>query len=329
MTTAGGAPILVHSEIRRPWILIPILVLMLSVCGGAAAQTLYKYRGENGEWIYTDRPPVEGQKTERRKLQLSFVPPEFLVTHEASGTIIEFVARNEFHAPVEVEINFVEITGVEYPHPDDPLRWVVAARSDLLLLTLEVLQEVARPFVDYKYQYAPGDPSAAHRAGDGYRAPFSVGSVFPVVQAYPDSATHRAYDTMYAVDFGMPVGTDIVAARSGVVFDVVTGNYTGGLDSQGSGKESNIVRILHDDGTFAMYANLNWNTVRVRPGDRVHEGQYIADSGDMDVSSSPHLHFAVQKNTGLKTESMPVTFKIRNSGSVIPSSGSTVTAYAN
>ena len=320
---------MVPSKILGSWISVPILVLMLSVCGGATAQTLYKYRGEDGVWIYTDRPPAEGQKTERRKLQLSFVPPEFVVTHEAAGTIIRFVAHNEFHVPIEVEIHFEEITGVEYPHPDNSLRWVVAARSDLQLLTLDVLQEVARPFVDYQYKYAPGDPAATHSAGGGYRAPFSVGSVFPVVQAYPDATTHRAYDTMYAVDFGMPVGTDIVAARSGVVFDVATGNYTGGLDTQGSGRESNIVRILHDDGTFAMYSNLNWNTVRVRPGDRVREGQYIADSGNMDVSSDPHLHFAVQKNTGLKTESMPVKFKSRNSDSVIPTSGSTVTAYPN
>lgn len=314
---------MVRRKPHRFW--IPALILL--VCGVAAAQTLYKYRGANGEWIYTDRPPPEGQETERRKLELSFVPPEFLVRHEALGTIIEFVAHNEFHAPIEVEIKFEEITGVEYPHPDNALRWVVAARSDLLLLTLEILQEVARPFVDYRYKYAPGDPSASHRVGDGYRAPFAVGSVYPIAQAYPDSTTHRAYDTMYAVDFTMPVGTDVIAARSGIVFDVATDNYVGGLDTQGSGKETNIVRILHDDGTFAMYANLNWNTVRVRPGDRVREGQYIADSGNIDDSTDPHLHFAVQKNTGMKTESMPVKFKGRNAERVIPTSGNSLTAY--
>lgn len=324
---AGDALISVHKSTRINHQLVPILVLILSICGSAAAQTLYKYRGDNGEWIYTDRPPAKGQVAETRKLELSFLLPEFVVKHEALGTIIEIVAHNEFNAPVEVEIKFEEITGVEYPHPDDPLRWVVAARSDLLLLTLEVLQEVARPFVDYRYQYAPGDPAATHSAGAGYRAPFSVGNVYPIVQAYPDSDTHRAYDTMYAVDIEMPVGTDVVAARRGIVFDVAARNYERGLDTQGSGDEVNVVRILHDDGTFAMYANLNWNTVRVRPGDRVQEGQYIADSGNAGESGRPHLHFAVQKNTGMRTESIPVTFKGRNAQIVVPASGNSLTAY--
>ena len=37
---------------------------------------------------------------------------------------------------------------------------------------------------------------------------------------------------------------------------------------------------MHDDGTYAIYAHLNTNTIRVRPGDRVRRGQYIADSGN-------------------------------------------------
>ena len=46
----------------------------------------------------------------------------------------------------------------------------------------------------------------------------------------------------------MPVGTDIFAARDGMVFDVESGNFRGGLDADVG--TANLVRILHDDGTY-------------------------------------------------------------------------------
>jgi murein DD-endopeptidase MepM/ murein hydrolase activator NlpD len=87
------------------------------------------------------------------------------------------------------------------------------------------------------------------------------------------------------------------------------------------------VRILHDDGTYAIYAHLNTNTIRVKPGDRVERGQYIADSGNTGFSSGPHLHFAVVRNVGLRVESVPVTFLGANSASIVPASGNFLAAY--
>ncbi|MGB5690717.1 MAG: M23 family metallopeptidase, partial [Woeseiaceae bacterium] len=90
---------------------------------------------------------------------------------------------------------------------------------------------------------------------------------------------------------------------------------------------ANIVRVLHDDGTFAVYAHLNWNSIRVNPGERVHAGQYIADSGNTGFSSGPHLHFAVQRNVGMFVESLPVTFRGPGDSSINPRSGMTLAAY--
>ncbi len=36
------------------------LVLLLAAGGHGSAQSLYKYRGTDGEWIYSDRPPDDG-----------------------------------------------------------------------------------------------------------------------------------------------------------------------------------------------------------------------------------------------------------------------------
>ena len=88
-----------------------------------------------------------------------------------------------------------------------------------------------------------------------------------------------------------------------------------------------MIRILHDDGTYAIYAHLNTNSIRVRPGDRVERGEYIADSGNTGFSSGPHLHFAVVRNTGMAIESLPVVFMGQNQSMVVPASGADLTAY--
>ena len=62
------------------------------------------------------------------------------------------------------------------------------------------------------------------------------------------------------------------------------------------GPRANVVRVLHDDGTMALYVHLNWNTIRVVPGQRVRRGEYLADSGNTGFTTGPHLHFVVQRN---------------------------------
>jgi murein DD-endopeptidase MepM/ murein hydrolase activator NlpD len=304
-----------------------LLLAGLLACAPAAAQSLYKYRGLDGEWIYADRPPADGTDAERLSVDQPASRGGVSVTHFFDGNGFRFTADNRFDAPVEVELEFESIAGVEYPHPDEDLQWVIPARSERVLFDLSALGDVVVPAVQYRYTWLPGDPSVLPQSGVTYRAPFAVGTSHLVTQAYPDSATHRTRDSMYAVDFAMPVGTGVVAARDGVVFDVASTNFKGGPDRSDYADLANLVRILHDDGTFAVYAHLNWNTIRVRPGDRVQAGEYIADSGDTGWSTGPHLHFAVQRNLGMRIESLPVAFRGPDGGPVTAGTGATLTAY--
>ena len=125
----------------------------------------------------------------------------------------------------------------------------------------------------------------------------------------------------------MPVGTDVHAARGGVVFEVASTNFRGGIDPNRDAASANIVRILHDDGTHAVYAHLNWNSIRVKAGDTVKRGEYIADSGNTGFSSGPHLHFAVLLNVGMRLESVPVVFEGPNYQEIQPATGNMLTAY--
>jgi len=160
-----------------------------------------------------------------------------------------------------------------------------------------------------------------------YRVPFALARDFQITQAYPAAQTHNTMDSVYAVDLSMPIGTDIFAARGGTVIDVTGTNFRGGLDRERDAPAANVVRILHDDGTYAVYAHLNWNSIRVRAGEKVERGEYIADSGNTGYSSGPHLHFAVIRNAGMQSVSVPVRFEGANSSTVVPATGNSLTAY--
>jgi murein DD-endopeptidase MepM/ murein hydrolase activator NlpD len=151
-----------------------------------------------------------------------------------------------------------------------------------------------------------------HRPDGPYRAPFALARQFRVTQAYPSHITHVDAASAYAVDIEMPVGTQIYAARGGTVIEVASQYFEGSDDAKRAAR-ANVVRILHADGTMALYAHLNWDSIRVRPGQVVERGEYIADSGNTGFSSGPHLHFAVIRNSGLHHESLPVQF-VRPSG---------------
>lgn len=138
----------------------------------------------------------------------------------------------------------------------------------------------------------PGDPAA--RPDDHlYLLPIH-GAEVRVSQAFAGHYSHIDAQNLYAIDFPLPEGTQVLAARAGRVMQVVDSREQGSL-----------LRILHSDGSMALYAHLQAGSASVRPGQAVAAGQTIALSGNTGHSSGPHLHFAVQANTGLALRSIP------------------------
>jgi murein DD-endopeptidase MepM/ murein hydrolase activator NlpD len=330
LRTAGGVPgsvkkILYSKSIRGARLSFAITILMLA--GTAIGQALYKYQDENGDWIYTDRPPADEQTVEVRDLPTGTKPPTASVTTRLVDREFQFIARNDYYAPVEIVLALDELTNVEYPAPDQVMRWIVDPRSELELMALAATGDSPEPAAKFRFMALHGDPRSRHNPQRAYRAPFTVASDYNITQAFPLALTHNTLDSRHAVDIAMPIGTDIHAARGGVVFEVASTNFRGGVDQDRDAATANIVRILHDDGTHAVYAHLNWNSIRVRPGDEVERGQYIADSGNTGFSSGPHLHFVVLQNVGMRIESVPITFEGPNSAEIQPAAGKSLTAY--
>lgn len=139
----------------------------------------------------------------------------------------------------------------------------------------------------------PGDPAA--RPDDHlYRLPFDAMRV-RVSQGFGGHYSHTDAQNRHAVDFPLAEGTPVLAARAGTVMQVV----------EDAPDDGSLLRVLHADGSMAVYAHLQAGSFRVRPGQRVEAGHTLARSGNSGRSSGPHLHFAVQANTGLALASIP------------------------
>ena len=82
------------------------MVLFL-VCSTVFAQAMYKYQDENGEWIFTDRPPPEEQVAEILDLPTGPEVPTVTVTTNVFDRQVRFVAHNNYDVPVEVVLAVV------------------------------------------------------------------------------------------------------------------------------------------------------------------------------------------------------------------------------
>ena len=148
----------------------------------------------------------------------------------------------------------------------------------------------------------PGQPYAQAR-DVVYSLPVEE-SRFELGQGFHGGYSHGDEANRYAIDLIVDEGAPVLAARDGTVVATMAGHAEGGADRSLAG-QANFVRVLHEDGSMALYAHLQEGGVSVRAGDRVHLGQVLGYAGSTGFSSGPHLHFAVQVNGGMRLVSVP------------------------
>ncbi len=285
---------------------LPMFLPLLFACGlvlastSAVAMTIYKSTDANGVVSYSDRPSKGAQVFVFRDRMVERLERQvFLDIKKQKGADAVFV-RNDLYAPVEIELSFAGLRNVSGA-PSRPIRRVLPARSNLRLALLTATRP-GKPLVyTPRFEYSLGDPAGTAQA---YRYPLPWrGGPFRLSQGANGQYSHYGPKNRYAMDIAMPEGTPIIAARGGVV--VKTENHQTGRGTDPSG---NFVRVLHDDGTMGVYLHLQKGSVSVREGQRVMVGTPLALSGNTGNSSGPHLHFVVQRNTGLGLVSIPYQF---------------------
>ena len=185
---------------------------------------------------------------------------------------------------------------------------VLQGHQRVKVLELHPINTKGKIWYDESFYWAPGNMLALHQGDTVYQYPYADGDYFPIVQGFGGGYSHSGA-SQYAVDFAMPIGTPIHAARAGIVIDFVE-HHTGGGASRKYAKYANYLVILHGDDTTGEYYHLRKDGVAVTQGERVTAGQKIGYSGSTGFSSLPHLHFAVYhaKPFG-KYQSLPFVFE--------------------
>jgi len=134
--------------------------------------------------------------------------------------------------------------------------------------------------------------NASLAPGRGYlENPFTGSRV--MTQRYGATAFARtAYKSGFhnGNDYGMPVGTPLLAAASGRV-------YAAG--DNGRLQYGKYIVVKHDDNFFTLYAHLSRQSVSA--GTQVNQGDIIGYSGNTGYSTGPHLHFGVYQTMQLQT----------------------------
>lgn len=233
---------------------------------------------------------------------------------------VQIAAENEGPATVSV---FFSISGTNFQtDKKTPLIVVVPPKTGRDIVRITPAGRTGRYRFDYRYDIVVGDAFMPPDRGYYYRIPLAKGTPTRIEQE-PNGkiVTHHDAQTRYAVDFAVPEGTPVVAARDGVVVETKD-RYSVGRPDPALVTQANFVAVMHADHSVAYYYHLAPYRVRVSAGQRVRAGDLLAYSGNTGYSNGPHLHFdvrhAVIDGDGTVAQaSIPVDF-YRASGQKIP-----------
>ncbi|MCW8109077.1 M23 family metallopeptidase [Alteromonas ponticola] len=198
--------------------------------------------------------------------------------------------NNHGAATIQLQDHLPVVVTVSSPAMDPSE--VTLSLSDTRPRALGRVTSLERYWSTMEVSWTAGTLNPQHNDNFAYRYPVQNGR-HKIVQGFNGQYSHQGA-SKYAIDFAVPVGTQVVAARGGKVIDLEASFDRGG-PARKYARYANYVVILHDDGTTGEYYHLQKNGVLVNRGERVKQGQPIAKSGNTGFSSLPHLHFGVYK----------------------------------
>lgn len=268
--------------------------------GHADAGKVYRWTDRNGVTHYGDRMP-DAPPAEVRVIPVRAEPSAIarLRLEKQDGRTLVW-ADNRLGGPIQVMLRIGR--GQATSEPELPATATVPPHGSVVVATFTAAQHA-----ELQLDALPGAPDARPLDAQ-YLLPLQQSQV-RVHQGFAGGFSHADPQNRYAADFAAAIGTPVVAARAGRVMQIESDFDQAGLDRERYGGRSNFVRILHEDGTMALYAHLDINGVHVRVGEQVQAGQRIGLSGNTGFTTGPHLHFVVQVNRGMRLEAIP--FRMR------------------
>jgi murein DD-endopeptidase MepM/ murein hydrolase activator NlpD len=246
-----------------------------------------------------------------------------LVYHEEAQNGAVVIAKNSNYFPVTLNIK-MDLTNVSSSRRN-PITIVLPGRSQSQVAQLTITDKTKSWRVNYNYSYHMGSIFAKHDDQFAYRLPYQRGESYRLDQGFDGAFSHQG-DGRYSLDFNMPEGSRVLAARAGKVIKI-TEKYNVGKNDPEFREYANHVSILHSDGTIGTYSHLKQDGVIVKLGDTVAAGQQIAFSGATGYVTGPHLHFSVEKaKQGGGYTTLPVKFRTQE-GILMLEEGKTYTSY--
>lgn len=234
-------------------------------------------------------------------------PTGIRVVKEDSGDTVTVSIKSKYASEftVTMEATLTNTT------PSRPVPFTVdaAGRSSFVLVKFRPTDKTRPWRYDYRYSWQLGGRRSSTTNDADYAMPFGPGR-YVVMQGPRGTFSHFAGSgSENAVDWTVPEGTIVCAARGGRVVGVKQDSDTGGAD-RSFRPFANYIIIKHADGTFAEYVHLQKDGAMVTMGDEVTVGQPIGLSGQTGFASKPHLHFDVfQAIDGKKKLSLPFRLK--------------------
>lgn len=292
------------------------LCLALLISLTASSAELYRYQDSNGRWVFGDKKSVSGKKPAGQAVEKITIK-DHRVKQPRPGMELERVViegqlkerRWTLLNPLPVTIqHWLGIKGKKgfiTSHISKPFERYTLSSDDLNITDQEELEHF----------YILGEPIDRPQISS-IPPPYLKGKQFRVSQGFNGKFSHTGRGNRYALDIAMPIGEGVLAVKAGIVADARDDFSIGGAANYFLDK-ANHVTVMHDDGSYGIYAHILYGSLSVQVGQRVEVGQQLARIGSTGYSTGPHLHFVIRYNSGRGAYSIPFKYKT-SSGNTKP-----------
>jgi murein DD-endopeptidase MepM/ murein hydrolase activator NlpD len=188
--------------------------------------------------------------------------------------------------PAGMELRIPNMDGISYTvKKGDNLSTIAESRKVPLNVVLDANNITSSAISPGQILFIPG----ARMQKEDLRRAMGELFVYPVKGRRTDSYGYRinpftnTQQFHAAIDLAAPTGTPVKASREGRVTSIGNNAVYG-----------KFIILSHGGGYETLYAHLN--TIVVKQGSRVNQGEKIGEVGSTGRSTGPHLHFAIYKN---------------------------------